>query len=89
MIGLIIIGVLMLVYFGRVKSAKSTHMALSKGYNKLFILYSIHSGTALGLGIGLPILAIYSVPFSAFLLILTLAISTELITGYFCMDLKE
>jgi len=89
MIGLIILGLVILIYYGKIKFTKPTSIASKNGINKLFILYTIHCGAALGLGIVLPVIALFSVPDSLLLFILFLAILAEFIVSYFYILSKE
>ena len=89
MIGLIILGLVILIYYGKIKFTKPTNIASENGISKLFILYTIHCGTALGLGIAFPVAALFSVPDLLLLLILSLAILAEFIVSYFYISSKE
>lgn len=89
MIGLIIIGFVFLVYYGKIKHNKPTNEAAMIGRNKGLMLYAIHTGTALGLGFMLPIMALFSVPDLLLLLILFIAILSEFINIYFYAVSKE
>lgn len=83
MIGLIIIGIVLIIYYGRIKFDNPTSAAVKLGVNKTLLLYGIHSGTALSLGLILPIIAIFSVSEWLLLLIMFLTILSEFITIYF------
>lgn len=93
MIGLIIIGFVFLVYYGKIKHNKPTNEAANEaaiiGRNKGLMLYAIHTGTALGLGFMLPVMALFSVPDLLLLLILFIAILSEFINIYFYAVSKE
>lgn len=89
MIGLIILGAVLLIYYGRIKLFKPTSEAVKFGVNKTLILYGIHNGIALGLGFILPIIAIFPVSEWLVLLVMFLAILSEFITIYFYIFKKE
>ncbi len=83
MIGLIIIGFAFLVYYGKVKYNKPTDEAVISGGSKALLFYAIHSGTALGLGFMLPVMALFSVSELLLFLLLFIAILSEFINIYF------
>ncbi len=89
MIGLIILGLVILIYYGKVKFTKPTSIASKNGLNIFFVLYTIHCGAALGLGMILPVIALFSVSDLLPLLILLLAIVAEFIVSYFYILSKE
>tara|TARA_B110000211_G_C13949401_1_gene495422 strand:- start:559 stop:831 length:273 start_codon:yes stop_codon:yes gene_type:complete len=89
MIGLIILGLVLLIYYGRIKFFKPTSEAVKFGVNKNLILYGIHNGIALGLSFVLPIIAIFPVSEWLLLLVMFLAILSEFIKIYFYIFKKE